>query len=141
MASSGMLRRVGLVRTDVSEEFSASIIRVTRICKLGTTLAVTTTEERSEDILTSRVIQLLFTANFFLSSPILVTLIMEVVRSSKPSVLTRATRRNISRDGILPNIFLGSSIYTRHKVRSTCVYSGGGGIGYAILQMSVNGNP
>jgi hypothetical protein len=34
MASSGMLRRVGLVRTDVSEELSASIIRVTRIDEL-----------------------------------------------------------------------------------------------------------
>jgi hypothetical protein len=31
MASSGMLRRVALVRTDVSEELSASIIRVTRL--------------------------------------------------------------------------------------------------------------
>jgi hypothetical protein len=37
MASSGMLRRVALVRTDVSEELSASIIRVTRIGELGTT--------------------------------------------------------------------------------------------------------
>jgi hypothetical protein len=41
MASSVMLRRVALVRTDVSEERSASIIRETRIDKLGTTLAVT----------------------------------------------------------------------------------------------------
>jgi hypothetical protein len=41
MASSGMLHRVALVRTDVSEEFSASLIRVTRIGELGTTLAVT----------------------------------------------------------------------------------------------------
>jgi hypothetical protein len=41
MVSSGMLRRVALVRTDVSEELSVSIIRVTRIGKLGTTLAVT----------------------------------------------------------------------------------------------------
>jgi hypothetical protein len=40
MASSGMLRRMALVRTDVSEELSASIIRVTRIGELGT-LAVT----------------------------------------------------------------------------------------------------
>jgi hypothetical protein len=31
MASSGMLHRVALVRTDLSEERSASIIRVTRI--------------------------------------------------------------------------------------------------------------
>jgi hypothetical protein len=40
MASSGMLRRVALVRTDISEELSASFIRVTRIVELGT-LAVT----------------------------------------------------------------------------------------------------
>jgi hypothetical protein len=41
MSSSGMLRRVALERTDVSEEISASIIRVARICELGTMLAVT----------------------------------------------------------------------------------------------------
>jgi hypothetical protein len=35
-----MLRRVALVRTDVSEEPSAPIIRVTRTGELGTTLAV-----------------------------------------------------------------------------------------------------
>jgi hypothetical protein len=40
MSSSGMLRRVALVRTDVSDEPSASIIRVTRIGELGTTLVV-----------------------------------------------------------------------------------------------------
>jgi hypothetical protein len=37
MASSGMLRRVALVRTGVSEELRASIIRVTKIDELGTT--------------------------------------------------------------------------------------------------------
>jgi hypothetical protein len=36
-----MLRRVTLVRTDVSEELSVFIIGVTRIGELGTTLAVT----------------------------------------------------------------------------------------------------
>jgi hypothetical protein len=41
MLSSRMLRLVALVRTDVSEELSASFIRVTRIGELGTTLAVT----------------------------------------------------------------------------------------------------
>jgi hypothetical protein len=41
IASSGMLRLVALVRTDLSEELSASTIRVTRICELGTSLALT----------------------------------------------------------------------------------------------------
>jgi hypothetical protein len=36
MPSSGMLRRVALVSTGVSEELSASIIRVTKIGTLGT---------------------------------------------------------------------------------------------------------
>jgi hypothetical protein len=41
MASSGMLRRVALVRTDVSEELRASFIRVTIIGEIRTNLAVT----------------------------------------------------------------------------------------------------
>jgi DNA-binding TFAR19-related protein (PDSD5 family) len=40
MSSSGMLRRVDLVRTDVSEEISTRIISLTRIGELETTLAV-----------------------------------------------------------------------------------------------------
>jgi hypothetical protein len=40
MPSSGMLRRVDLVRTDISEGPSASFIGVRRIGELGTTLAV-----------------------------------------------------------------------------------------------------
>jgi hypothetical protein len=41
MASSGMLRHVALVRTEVSEKLSASFIRVTRIGELIKTLPVT----------------------------------------------------------------------------------------------------
>jgi hypothetical protein len=41
----GMLCRVALVRTDVSEELSASIIRATRIGELGTTLALTSNRQ------------------------------------------------------------------------------------------------
>jgi hypothetical protein len=41
MLSSGMLRRVDLVRIDVSEEPSSSFIKVTRIGELGTTQAAT----------------------------------------------------------------------------------------------------
>jgi hypothetical protein len=37
MVSFGMLRRLALVRTDVSDELSASIIRVARIGEVGPT--------------------------------------------------------------------------------------------------------
>jgi hypothetical protein len=40
MACSGILRRVAPVRTDVSEEFNAFIITVTKIGELGTTLVL-----------------------------------------------------------------------------------------------------
>jgi hypothetical protein len=74
MVSSGMLRRVALVRTDVSEEPSASFIRVTG---------------------------LLVATSVVSSSPILVTLMKKALGSSETSVLTRATRRDIPEDTIL----------------------------------------
>jgi Arc/MetJ family transcription regulator len=46
MASSDILRRVARVRTDVSEELTASIIRVTRIGELRKELAVTSSRRR-----------------------------------------------------------------------------------------------
>jgi hypothetical protein len=67
-----MLRRVILVRTDVSEESSASIIRVKRIDDLGTTLEVTTNRCKLRRNI-----------------------------SYKTSVLTKAILRNIPEDGIL----------------------------------------
>jgi hypothetical protein len=41
MVSSGLLRRVALVRADVSEEPGASFTRVTKIGEVGTTQAAT----------------------------------------------------------------------------------------------------
>jgi hypothetical protein len=93
MVSSGMLRRVVLVRTDVSEELSASFIGVTRIGELGRTLAVTSNR--------SSVRLLLVTVSVVPSSPILVTPMKEALSPSGTSVLTRSTRRNILEDAIL----------------------------------------
>jgi hypothetical protein len=80
MVSSGMLRRVVLVRAEVSEEFSASFIRAVFLRSMR---------------------QLLVTASVVPSSPILVTLMKEALSSSETSVLTRATQRNIPEDTIL----------------------------------------
>jgi hypothetical protein len=74
MASSGMLRRVALVGTDVWEELSDSFIRVTSISELGTTLAVT-----SNRCTLPRKYRLLFTDSVVPSSPILVTLMKEAL--------------------------------------------------------------
>jgi hypothetical protein len=90
-----MLRRVALVRTNVSEERIASIIGVTRIGELGT-LAVTSNRSTLR-----RNTMVLVTANVVHSSQILVTLMMEAIRSSETSVFTRATWRTIPADGIL----------------------------------------
>jgi hypothetical protein len=70
-----MLLRVALVGTEVSEEYRASVIRVIS-GELGTTLAV---------FLLS-VLRLLVTANVVPGSSILVTLMMEAIRSSANSL-------------------------------------------------------
>jgi hypothetical protein len=66
-----MLRRVALVRTDVSEERSAYIIRVTRIGEIGITLTVTSNRRKLRRNI----------------SPILVTLMLEELGYSETTFL------------------------------------------------------
>jgi hypothetical protein len=75
MVSSGMLRRVALVRTDVSEVLCADLVFLRSVRPL------------------------LVTASVVPSSPIPVTLMTET------SVLSRATRRNSTEDTILHRLY------------------------------------
>jgi hypothetical protein len=79
MPSSGISHRLSLVTSDISEECSASFIRVTRNGELGT-LAVTSNRRPFTE----------FCHND-----------MEELSPSETLVLTKATGRNIAEDGIL----------------------------------------
>jgi hypothetical protein len=70
-----MLRRVALAASDIGGTYRLHHLRI--------------------------VLRLLVTANVVPISPILVTQMMEAIRSFETSILTRATRCNIQEDGIL----------------------------------------
>jgi phosphotransacetylase len=86
MLCCGMLRRAALVSTDVLEELSHSFIRMTI---------------QSDFLFLCSARPLLVTDNVVPSSPNLVSLKIEALRSSETSVITRATRHNVPEDGIL----------------------------------------
>jgi predicted hotdog family 3-hydroxylacyl-ACP dehydratase len=92
-----MLRRVALVRTDVTEVLSASFIRVTGIGELGTRLAVTSNRRT----LLRSVRRLEVTASVVPSSPILVTLIKEALSSSETSL--RSVHRLLDTASVVPS--------------------------------------
>jgi hypothetical protein len=89
----------GSCKTDVSEELTASIYRVTRVGELGTALAITSS--RSAHVFPLIGLQLLVTASDVPRLLILVALMMEVIISSQTSVLTRTKWSNTPEDGIL----------------------------------------
>jgi hypothetical protein len=79
MPSSVLLRRVGLIRTNISGGRIASIIRVTRIGELGISSAVTSNRRAPK---------------------------MEVMRSYGTSDILRATRCKIPRGGVLYHLII-----------------------------------
>jgi hypothetical protein len=85
MVSSGLLRRVALVRNEASEELSSSILRSVR--------------------------RLLVTAKVP-SSLIVVALMMEALSSSETSVITTGTRRNIRNTPFFTSIYVCPEIST-----------------------------
>jgi hypothetical protein len=97
--TSGMWRRVSIVRTGVWYERIVSIMSMKRISELRTELAITRNYIKRLSIW--RWVQLLVTANAVPSLLILFTLMMEAIRSSESSALightvSRPRRRNSS---------------------------------------------
>jgi hypothetical protein len=125
MASSGMLRRVALLRTEVTEELSVSIIRMTNIGELETTLALTsnrrTMRRNTKHLIFLRSVRrLLVKANDVPSSKIFITLMKEEPHSSETSVLTRATRRNSPKTPFFKK-FLFSYAVTENSFRQNVI--------------------
>jgi hypothetical protein len=99
MVSPGMLRRVALVRADVSEELSP-------IAHL---------------VFLRSVRRLLVTASTVPSSPILLTLMKEALSFSESSVLTSVTRRNIPEDAIRHSHRRNNLIHRRYDFETLTV--------------------
>jgi hypothetical protein len=93
MVSSGLLRSVALVRTDVSEEPSASFIKVTKISELGTTQAATsnrrTLRRSSYPCHSSRTLHVLL----YLPICLIIHVVAQEVRRGLPNAAARICAR------------------------------------------------
>jgi hypothetical protein len=81
---------------------------------------------------------LLVTANVVPSSPIRVTLMMEALRFSETSVITRATRRNVLEDGILERAYvpLHMGMFSQCSVYHTSTHHSSGSRSAAIWDVT-----
>jgi hypothetical protein len=86
MASTGMLRRVALARTDGSDELSASFIRVIKIGEIRNNASCNQQPTHTAIVFLRSALRLLVTASVVPISPILVTLMKEALCSSETSV-------------------------------------------------------
>jgi hypothetical protein len=102
-----MLRRVALVRPDVSEECY-------RLHDEGDK------NRRARNNVSSNLLRLLVTAKVVPSTPTPVTLMMEAISSSETSVPPRSTRRNIPEDGTLHS-HRREKPQILHSVRQICM--------------------
>jgi hypothetical protein len=112
-----------------SEELSASINRVTIIGELGTMLVLTANRStlRSNTmcyVVFLRSVPRLVVTTDFRSSPIIVTLMMEVICSYEACVLTR-TRRRLIPGGDILHINLGALNFPKVRGKS-CAINGTG---------------
>jgi hypothetical protein len=124
MASSGMLRRVALVKADVSEELSAFFIRVTRISELETTPAVT-----SNRLFLRSVLRLLVTASDRAIVKIIVVLQLLPYEGASPAFTLGGLSPAFTLRGLSPAFTLRGSVKLAGEqgpLRSHCPRVAGG---------------
>jgi hypothetical protein len=102
MAFSGMLRRMALVRTNVSEEISSFLIKVTSIGELGTLILVTLMKEAlisSEKSVLTRITRRNIPEDAILHSTVCLHGLVLIEEQGQFYIEIESTRRLIDRQG------------------------------------------